>query len=177
MNLHSEKIILLMRHAKSSWRAPSLSDYERPLDSQGSENTHKMAGYLAKQPLIPDQIFSSPALRARSTTEIMINLLNLPTCKLTWNDKLYFTDSQSYIDAIHSADESSGTILIVGHNPMIENVLGILTNRLKFRSVNTGTIICLQPGKSHWKDVQPGECSVKWIVSPSDLREKCSQNV
>ena len=177
MNLHSEKIILLMRHAKSSWRAPSLSDYERPLDSQGSENTHKMAGYLAKQLLIPDQIFSSPALRARSTTEIMMDQLNLPASSLTWNDKLYFTESQSYIDAIHSANESSGTILIVGHNPMIENVLGILTNRLKFRSVNTGTIICLQPGKSHWKDVQPGECSVKWIVSPSDLREKCSQNV
>ena len=66
------KTLLVLRHAKSSWKEDSLPDRERPLNKRGQEDAPKMGALLRKQDLLPDLVLSSPALRARSTAELVI---------------------------------------------------------------------------------------------------------
>jgi phosphohistidine phosphatase len=43
------KTLLLMRHAKSSWKEPELADHERPLNKRGKLNAPRMGRLLREQ--------------------------------------------------------------------------------------------------------------------------------
>ncbi|MGA9237317.1 MAG: histidine phosphatase family protein, partial [Desulfobacterales bacterium] len=61
------KLIILIRHAKSSWKDPSLGDFDRPLNKRGKRNAPFMGQKLKERKIIPDLLLSSPAKRARKT--------------------------------------------------------------------------------------------------------------
>ncbi len=63
------KTLLLIRHAKSDWGNLMLSDFERPLNNRGEINAPEMAKRLVKRELFPQQLISSPALRAITTAK------------------------------------------------------------------------------------------------------------
>ena len=71
------KQLLLVRHAKSDWDNPKLSDFDRPLNSRGEKNAPEMAKRLLKKGLIPQQIVSSPAVRAITTARYFKKSLGL----------------------------------------------------------------------------------------------------
>ena len=62
------KTLFLVRHAKSSWENPGLSDEERPLNPRGERDAPRMGKRLAAREVKPDILISSPALRAHSTS-------------------------------------------------------------------------------------------------------------
>ncbi len=62
------KTIYFMRHAKSSWKDPELSDIDEALNKRGRKDAPQMAKYLRKLKVKPDIIISSPAKRALKTT-------------------------------------------------------------------------------------------------------------
>jgi phosphohistidine phosphatase len=57
----------IVRHAKSSWKHPDLSDHDRPLNKRGKRDASQMGRLLKKENLVPDVIISSTAVRARAT--------------------------------------------------------------------------------------------------------------
>ena len=61
------KTLLILRHAKSSWKHPELSDHDRPLNKRGKRDAPIIGELLRKKGLVPDVIFSSTALRAKDT--------------------------------------------------------------------------------------------------------------
>ena len=61
------KSLLLLRHAKSSWKEAELADHERPLNKRGRADAPRMGRLLMEQDLVPDLILSSTAKRARQT--------------------------------------------------------------------------------------------------------------
>ena len=61
------KTLLILRHAKSSWNYPELSDYDRPLNKRGKRDAPRMGKFLREQKLTPDRILTSSAKRARRT--------------------------------------------------------------------------------------------------------------
>jgi phosphohistidine phosphatase len=63
------KSVLILRHAKSSWKHPELADHDRPLNRRGKRDTPLMGRLLKKEDLVPEIIISSTATRARSTAE------------------------------------------------------------------------------------------------------------
>jgi phosphohistidine phosphatase len=65
------KGLILLRHAKSSWKEPTLDDFDRPLNKRGRENVPLMGQRLAAKGECPDVILSSPAKRARSTAHLV----------------------------------------------------------------------------------------------------------
>ncbi|HET59148.1 MAG TPA: histidine phosphatase family protein, partial [Chloroflexi bacterium] len=71
------KTLLLMRHAKSSWKDSSLSDFQRPLKKRGEKDMLRIAQVLKEEDLIPEFVLSSPAVRARETIEILANELGI----------------------------------------------------------------------------------------------------
>lgn len=158
-----------MRHAKSSWNNPGLRDFDRPLNKRGKKDAPRMGQYLKELQLIPDQIVSSPAERAKSTILRVIGELGLPASKITWDEDLYFNGSQSYIDAIRRADDSMDVVMIVGHNPMTEDTISVLSAHTSQKAIKTATIACFEFAVDSWKDVEFGPGTLKWIVGPKDL--------
>jgi len=159
-----------MRHAKSSWSHPGLTDFDRPLNERGLRDAPRMGQYLKELNLLPDQIFSSPAARAKATIEAVVKELDLDVNQITWDKDLYFAGTASYINAIRRADEKSNIVMTVGHNPMSEGALDLLSNSPVNGRFVTAAIACLKVNSSSWKEISYGQCDVKWIMTPKDLQ-------
>ena len=82
------KTLFLIRHAKSSWDDPALSDKDRPLSDRGRRDAPKMGKRLAKRDVKPDLILSSPARRALTTAEIIAKKLDYKLKDIVENDRL-----------------------------------------------------------------------------------------
>ncbi len=158
-----------MRHAKSSWDNPSIRDFDRPLNKRGERDAPRMGIYLKELGVIPQQIFSSPASRAKSTALHIADQLDLRKKIISWNEDLYFTGAMAYADAIRKSDNTSTIVMTVGHNPMTDEVLSLLADQPVRKHFATATIACLETDIENWTDLQYGTCRVKWMVSPKDI--------
>lgn len=159
-----------MRHAKSSWNSRALRDFDRPLNKRGENDAPRMGRYLKELQLIPDQIFSSPAARAKRTILKVIDELGLPQSAITWDEDLYFKGANSYLDAIRRADDNSNIVMTVGHNPMTEDAILALSGNSATKAVKTATIACFEFEANSWKEIQFGPEALQWIVGPKDLK-------
>lgn len=110
--------LFVLRHAHSSWALPGQRDHHRPLDERGKDDAEQLGRVLASECLSLDIAFSSTATRARSTLDLVAPGFQ-SIGKTEWLDELYAQGSDAYLSAIKSALEAH-TVLIVGHNPMIE---------------------------------------------------------
>lgn len=159
-----------MRHAKSSWNHPALKDFDRPLNKRGERDAPKMGRYLRELKLVPDQVFSSPAARAKSTILNVIEELGLPQSAITWDQDLYFNGVDSYLDAIRSADAASDIVMTVGHNPMTEDAISALSANTSNKAIKTATIACFEFETDSWKNINFDSKALKWIIGPKDLK-------
>ena len=78
------KTLYLVRHAKSSWKHPELSDFERPLNKRGKNDAPFMGKLLFKKGINPELLISSPAKRASSTAKIIASELNYDKEKISF---------------------------------------------------------------------------------------------
>lgn len=159
-----------MRHAKSSWSNPGLKDFDRPLNKRGKRDAPRMGRYLKDLKLVPDQIFSSPAARAKATILHVVDELEISQKSIQWNENLYFKGTGVYIEAIRSADDSSQIVMTVGHNPMTEDAIYVLSGNTLNKAIKTATVACFEFETDSWKNIQFDAKALKWVVGPKDLK-------
>jgi phosphohistidine phosphatase len=111
------KTLLLVRHAKSSWNEPGLSDRERPLNDRGERDAPKMGERLAKEGVKPDVILSSPAVRAFETARRLGESLGFRRKDIRVDDRLYLADEDDLLEVIREMDDGTKRLMLVGHNP------------------------------------------------------------
>ena len=120
------RTLLLLRHAKSSWKHPELSDHDRPLNSRGKRDAPRMATLLAELRLRPELIVSSTAKRARRTAEAVAQrCAHEGLARL--DRRLYLADPAAIVDIVREVGGRSPCILLVGHNPGLEALIVRLT--------------------------------------------------
>ena len=121
------KRLLILRHAKSSWKDPDLPDHDRPLNKRGRHDAPLMGKLLKDEDLKPDLIVSSPAIRAKKTAEIVAK-----ECKykeeIVINQALYGAEPKDYLKILGWISDIHKTVLIVGHNPTLEETIEMITN-------------------------------------------------
>jgi len=120
------KTLLLMRHAKSSWRDAGLEDHERPLNGRGRRAAPYMGKLLAERGLTPDHILTSSALRAQDTARTVAQELAYAG-PFEVTRRLYLADPKTYLAALADLPPSVQRPLIVGHNPGISELVFELT--------------------------------------------------
>ena len=133
MNLYSAAMIrhlLLIRHAKSDWNDPALSDFERPLSARGEHDVPIMGERLATSNILPERIISSPARRAKSTAKGIARHLALAMQDIEWRDELYLASPATMLDAIRNHPDHVTTLFLVGHNPGISALADQLCGNL-----------------------------------------------
>ncbi|MGO4451720.1 histidine phosphatase family protein [Phyllobacterium sp. TAF24] len=121
--------VYLLRHAKAVWPSPGQKDFDRTLDSSGVESATVLGEEMKRAGLKPDIIICSTAVRARQTLEHINLKARLVQEEL---EKLYSGTADNYLMAIRMAGlehESAGSVMLVGHNPMMEDVAIALAGR------------------------------------------------
>ena len=140
------KSILVLRHAKSSRKDPDLTDHNRPLNKRGKRDAPRMGRLLKKEHLVPDAIISSTAMRARDTAEAVAKASGY-RADITFNGSLYAAGPQAYIDALHDLSDDYVRVLIIGHNPGLEELVEMLTGEIHLMPTCSLAHVKLRVGK------------------------------
>lgn len=112
--------VYLLRHARAAWAEPGMRDFDRPLDEAGRADADAVGRAMSGAGHEPDRVICSGARRARETWELVAP--HVPGAgEVSMTDQLYITDATGYLNFIHEA-AGHERLLIVGHNPMIEDL-------------------------------------------------------
>lgn len=155
------KKIILVRHGKSAWDDPNLTDHNRPLADRGLEDVPEMALRLKEKGLIPDLMISSTAIRASQTAEILAEVLHLPKSKIVYDKNLYHASYAMILKCIQRQDDANELIFVVGHNPGMNDFIDFFGGR--FDNLPTSGQYALLVDTDHWQQLRP-ENTKFWFV-------------
>jgi phosphohistidine phosphatase len=144
------KTLLILRHGKSSWKNNHLADHDRPLKMRGKRDADKIGTLIKSEWLRPDIILSSTAKRARDTAKIVADSSGfdgeIQKCR-----SIYHGDTTDYLDLLNNLGPENNIVMIVGHNPGLEEFLSDLTDESELMS--TGTLAQVTLEIDDWSDL------------------------
>ena len=120
------KTLSLLRHAKSSWDDPVERDFDRPLNGRGHRAARRMGEWLRESGQTFDMVTASPALRIRQTIEGVEAGLGAKL-KPAFDKRIYMASAASLFELIQEAPGEVGHLLLIGHNPGLEDLLLLAT--------------------------------------------------
>lgn len=162
------KTLLLLRHAKSSWGDPSLADADRPLKKRGRKAAPRVGALMRERKLHPDLVLCSPARRARDTLELVMEKAKL-RAEPVFDERLYAASSGELLEAIRGLEEDTDEVLIVGHNPGLEELLALLTGAAE--AMPTAALALVELEVDGWADVGEGSGRLEWLALPRELED------
>jgi len=118
----TQATLTLMRHAKSSWQDSAQSDHERPLNPRGRHDAPLMAQRLVERDSIPQLILCSSATRTRETAALLLSAFADASVQIRYEAGLYLASPESMLDMLTSVDDSLKHIMLLAHNPGIEEL-------------------------------------------------------
>ena len=121
------RTLTLIRHAKSSWKDTTLSDFDRPLNKRGRENAPLMGDVLREAGVGFDLIMSSPAQRAITTATVIAGKLGYPKKRLLEERRLYGATVEELLDIVHRLPDDKTHVALVAHNPGLTEFCNYLT--------------------------------------------------
>jgi phosphohistidine phosphatase len=142
------KTLLLMRHAKSSWKDSELDDHERPLSKRGKRDAPKMGRLLRDEDLLPDLIVSSSARRCRKTAEQIIQNSGYRG-ETRICTELYEADAGKLRDFVGRIDDQFNRVLLIAHNPGLEEFLEPLVG--VYTPLSTAALAQVELSGDAWK--------------------------
>lgn len=159
------KELILIRHAKSDWSNPQLKDFDRPLNKRGIKNAPFMVKKLKK--LLNkdiDLIISSPSLRTKQTLEYFLKELDYKG-EIIFEKSIYETSHLELIEVIKSVDNSKNKILIVGHNPALNDLLDVFVDDFDL-NIPTSAILKIEFDTNSWKYISKNNAKLIFFQYP-----------
>ena len=148
------KTLLVLRHAKSSWSEEGIDDHARPLNSRGERDAPRIGRLLKDRRLLPDLIVSSDAVRARLTAEAVCRSSQFPGTMLL-EPRLYHASAADIVAVLRTVvDSAVASVLIVGHNPGLEELITRLTGARE--SLPTAALAHVTLPIDRWSDLTTG---------------------
>jgi phosphohistidine phosphatase len=158
------KVLLLLRHAKSSWKQSVRTDHDRPLNKRGKRTASLVGGLLQDEGLIPELILSSSAVRAYATAFLVAEACNY-TGEIEQTRRLYQAEPQDFIEVLRQMDEKYARVLVVGHNPGLEMLIDTLTGEAIV--MPTAALAHIELSIELWSDLnQNTECKLVNVWRP-----------
>jgi phosphohistidine phosphatase len=159
------KTLFILRHAKSSWDDPKLSDFDRPLNKRGLEAAPFMGKLMKKRKIQPDIILSSPAKRALQTAELVKKAGELKA-NIILNKEIYEATASKLLSILSKLEEKYSSVLLVGHNPSLEELLKTLTG--KDESMPTAALAKIKLRISEWEQISKGTGELQFLIKPKE---------
>jgi len=114
------KSLYLLHHAKSSWNDASLDDHDRPLSERGRHAAKMMARYLKRSKITPDLVICSTTVRAIQTLDPIVKAVN--PVAIILKREIYAGTQQGLWEQLRKIPESAKSVLLIGHNPALQNL-------------------------------------------------------
>ena len=159
------KTLYLLRHAKSSWSDPELSDFDRPLNDRGSKAAPFMGTVMREQGFSPELILSSPAVRARQTAELVIGSAPLPG-EFRFDERIYEASPQTLRTVVSEVGDDVDSVMLVGHNPGMEGFIRFLTG--KTESMPTAALAVIGLRIEKWADIDASSGRLVRVIRPKE---------
>lgn len=150
------KTLILIRHAKSSWDHPGLSDFDRPLNERGKKDAPEMAMRLKEKGIELDHLVSSPAKRARKTAKYFAQEFGLAKEDIQLVEELYGATHSAFSSAVSDVSDKYNTVALFSHNPGITEFASSLTN-VRVDDMPTCAMFGVQSEVDSWKDFTKAE--------------------
>ena len=147
------KTLLLLRHAKSSWKDSDLDDHDRPLNKRGRRDAPRMGRLLVEWNLLPDYILSSTAKRARKTAESIIEEVNFRG-ETRFSIDLYHADRAHIVQLVRQIPDHYSRVLWIGHNPGLEEFLELATGVAT--PLTTAALAEIEFNMTSWQQLSAG---------------------
>jgi len=165
------KTLLLMRHAKSSWKDHDMEDIDRPLNKRGRHDAPEMGALLKAQKLIPQLVLASNAKRSTKTASLVADELKLDDGQILIRETLYLAEIEQLLKEINLIPNEVETALVIAHNPGLEALAQLLTE--KVISMPTSCVAHLQLPVNNWSEVsQDTEADLVELYRPTKLKDK-----
>ncbi|BBL72341.1 SixA phosphatase family protein [Methylogaea oryzae] len=159
------KRLILLRHAKSSWKRLELADFDRPLSGRGKRDAPAMGLRLKAWGACPDLILSSPAKRARKTAKIVAEALGYPGKAIRCDERLYLQGVQALLAALTETDDRFDEVMLVGHNPDITELAERLTGD-DFSEIPTAGAVVIRVEGTSWRELARFGGGTLWFDYP-----------
>ena len=162
------KTLLVLRHAKSNWKDSSLADFDRPLNTRGKRAADLIGRFLRKKKLCPDLVLSSTAARARETIGLVLESARL-VVEVRYDERLYLASADRLAEIVSQIEEDRSQVVLVGHNPGMEELLPRLTGDVERMPPAALAKIALDVEK--WSEISEARSGrLEWLVKPKELQ-------
>lgn len=164
--------LLILRHAKSDWYSSAATDFERPLSERGQSDAPRVGRWLRHEGLVPDYVISSTAKRARETTLCVCREVAYRDENVKWEGRVYAATIQALRDVLALCPSDKKTVLLVGHNPGLEELMLFLTsgtlNAADDALLKTATLAHLAM-PDDWTDLSEGSAHLVSLTRPRQM--------
>jgi phosphohistidine phosphatase len=161
-----QRRLMLMRHAKSTWKSHAPTDHERPLNNRGRRDAPRVGKRLAKLGWVPDHVVSSDSRRTQETWERMQK--HFPEARVSFTRALYAGGPTELRTEVAHVPAGVRTVLVLGHNPGWEEAVKVLSGR-EVR-ITTANVVLLEGEGATWGEaLQRGRWSVAGVVRPKEF--------
>ncbi len=168
-------ILTLLRHAKSSWDAQGLDDFDRPLNERGRKAAQRIGRELQRRRIRFDRVIASPAVRVRQTLEEFARGYD-KALDVRFDDRLYAAGVETLLNVVRDIPEEAHAPLLVGHNPGLHEVLLRLTRDddgglrrkvvAKYPTAAVAVVTFIAP---RWQEVSPASGEIRELILPREL--------
>lgn len=170
------KILGLFRHAKSDWNDARLRDFDRPLNQRGRKGAALMGRHIAEHGIGWDRIIASPAVRVTQTIEIAEDAAG-GAPPINWDRRIYLASSATLLDLLRDQEGDPGSIIMVGHNPSLEDLIFDLVpddgssplRDIVEEKFPTAAYAVLELNIDSWSDANEGCARLVHLARPRDI--------
>lgn len=150
------KTLLLVRHAKSDWKAAYEDDFDRPLNDRGKRDAMNMGKRVHQKGIRIEGIVTSPARRAKKTARAFAEPYEKEGISILEIPELYLADAITISNVVLNLPDTTDIIALFGHNPGITvyaNAQGIV----QIDEMPTCSVLALSADADHWADFDRAE--------------------
>ena len=159
------KTLLLIRHAKSSWDDPGLSDFDRPLNERGKKDAPMMADRLHERGIKLDAFISSPAKRAKRTAEQFAKRYKKEDKDIILKTELYMAIENTFYEVIEKLDDNDDCIALFSHNPGLTDFANSLTE-VRTDNIPTCGIFAVSIDIKKWNKIREAKKNLLFFDYP-----------
>ncbi len=161
------KVFYLIRHAKSSWGDAQLRDIQRPLNARGLRDAPFMSQMLKGKGEIPNQIISSPAIRAHTTAKYFAEAFDIAAEDIVLESDIYEAYPEQVIEIVRELDDKLQVVLVFGHNPAFTSLANMFSEEY-IANVATCGIVRIVSTSETWGDIDRSNTQVAEYLYPKE---------
>ena len=165
------KRLLLLRHAKAVPATDPLVDITRPLAERGERDARRIGERLRERQLRPALVLTSPAARALRTAQIVASTIDYAHERIALDPRLYLAEPAAIAEIIAAQDAALGSLLVVGHNPGLTDLVHRVLPDFDVDDMPTGAVVGVDYVDAvAWSSVEGATAAFSYYDFPKNSR-------